>query len=257
MTSAAERPPQEVLEYAAVLADRLLSALDGEVCAVYLHGSAVLGGWRASMSDVDVLAVLPHHFRPDSANVLASTAVATVSACPGTGLEMSAVSRAEAAAPQPPWPFVAHVAAAKRGERRVILGAAHPGDPDLLLHYAACRAAGWPVLGPPAAAMIGPVPQPAVLDALARELAWGLEQGSAPYCLLNACRALLYLHERRLVAKTTGGRWAIDQGIGPSASIADALAAQAGTAPAGTLTEADVEFVQTTASRLSAAGKGE
>ena len=257
MTSAADRPPQEVLEYATRLSDQLLSALDGEVCAIYLHGSAVLGGWRAGVSDVDVLAVVPHQLGPDAAGVFASAALATASACPGTGLEISAVTRAEAAAPRPPWRFVAHVAAAQHGEGRVVLGESHPGDPDLILHYAVCRAAGWPVIGPPAAGVIGPVPRPVVLEALGHELAWGLEQAPAPYALLNACRALLYLQDRRLVAKTTGGRWAVGHGIGPGPSITHALAAQAGAEPAGTLTDADVEFVQQTASQLTTAAQSE
>jgi streptomycin 3"-adenylyltransferase len=256
MTSV-ERPPTEVLEYAARLTDQLLSALDGDVYAVYLHGSAVLGGWRAGVSDVDVMVVLPDDLRPDSGSLLASAAASTVSACRGTGLEMSAVSRAEAAAPRPPWRFVAYVRAAERGKRRVVFGAAHLGDPNLILHYAACRSAGWPVFGPPAATLIGPLPRRALLDALARELTWGLEQGSAPYALLNACRALLYLQDRQLVGKTTGGQWALDQGLGPGANIVRALAAQSGIEAAGALTDADVEFVQATIRRLTTAGKEE
>ncbi len=61
MTHAAERPTQDGLEYVAVLTDGLLCAVGGEVFAVHLHGSAVLGGWRASVTDVDVLVIVPGH----------------------------------------------------------------------------------------------------------------------------------------------------------------------------------------------------
>lgn len=257
MTHAAERPPQDVLDYVAVLTDGLLSAVGGEVCAVYLHGSAVLGGWRAAVSDVDVLVIVPGHLGPARASAVSSAALSTVSVCPGTGLELSAVTGADAAAPGPPWRFVTHVAATKAGERRVVLGATHPGDSDLLLHYAVCRQAGWPALGPPATELIGPISRAQVLKAQARELAWGLARAPSHYTLLTACRALNFLQHRELVGKTTAARWAIDQGVGPSASIAEALATQTGVRPPGSLTAVDVAFIRHTASKLAIAAQAE
>lgn len=97
---------------------------------------------------------------------------------------------------------------------------------------------------------VGAVTRPAVLQALADELDWGLAHGPAPYALLNACRALVYLSEGRLVAKLTGAAWALDRGIGPSAGIRGAIAAQVLGQPAAELTAADVDFIQRTALRL-------
>lgn len=155
------------------------------------------------------------------------------------------------------WRFVTHVAAAKGSQPRVVLGATHPGDPDLLLHYVVCRQAEWPVLGPPATDLIGPVSRGQVLNAQARELTWALEQAPAHYTLLTACRALVLLQQRRLVGKTTAGRWAIKQAIGPIASVADALATQAGAEPPRSLTAADAAFIRHTINRLTAAAQAE
>jgi len=234
------RPPLEVRAYAVLL-------------AAYLHGSAVLGGWSPEVSDVDVLVVLAEDVSPRLAQGLADAAISTLAACPGTGLEMSAVSGLEAAAPRPPWRFVVHVAGHRLAEPTVVRGDGHPGDPDLLLHYEVCRTAGWPVLGPPATEVIGPVNRAAVLAALAAELTWGLSNAPGPYALLNACRALTYLHERRLVAKTVGGRWALDHRTGPSDGIRRALAAQADRRPAAALTDVEMAFVRRTALQLAAA----
>lgn len=256
MAAHGRRPPNEVLAYASALTDVLVRVPAAEVLAVYLHGSAALGGWRSQVSDVDLLVVLADNVDPMPAGALADAAVSTLALCPGTGLELSVVTRAGAAAPRQPWRFVVHIGGSTEGEPAVVMGEGHAGDPDLLLHYAVCREVGWRLMGPPAVEVIGPVPRPAVLSALADELEWGLEHAPSPYAVLNACRALLYLQEGQLVAKVTGGRWALALGFGPSGGVRRALAAQIGDQPAADLTDSDVAFVQRTARRLSAASQG-
>jgi hypothetical protein len=220
-----------------------------------VHGSAALGGWCAPVSDVDLLVLLAENVEPGVADALARAAASTIPGCPGTGLEMSVVCRADATSPRPPWRFVVHVAGGGEGQPNIVLGDGHPGDPDLLLHYAVCQAAGWPVKGPFAGDAIGPVNRPDVLEALATELAWGLEHAAAQYALLNACRSITYLDEEWLVAKTTGGQWALDHGVGPADGIRRALAAQAGGQPVAELTAADVDFIERAILLLSAAAE--
>lgn len=246
------QPPSQVLAYTALLAQRLRALSEVEVVAVYLHGSASMGGWRAGISDVDLLVVVERHMGSILTALLTDAAVSTLRDCPGTGLELSAVARADAASPRPPWPFVAHVAGSRRGPRSVVLGDGHHGDPDLLLHYTVCRAGGWAVLGPSADQIIGCMPRPAVLQALATELAWGLEHAPATYALLNACRALVYQRDAQLVAKTTGARWVLDRGLGPSEGIRRALATQTSNEPVANLTDADISFIEETARGLAA-----
>lgn len=183
----AELPPQPVLAYVSSLAGGLRSALNGEVLAAYLHGSAVLGGWQAAISDVDILIIVRGRLAPELATALSAAVLTTVPACPGTGLELSAVAQADAYDPRPPWQFITHVTSAKNRPPQEILGEDHPGDPDLLLHYAVCRQAGWPFLGPPATELIGTIARAHVLEALSSELMWGLEHAPAHYGLLNAC----------------------------------------------------------------------
>src|SRR6266487_5421734 len=76
-----------------------------------------------------------------------------------------------------------------------------PGRPD----YAVCLAAGIRLAGPPPADAIGKVGGPTVLRYLAGELAWGLANAPECYAVLNACRALVYLDEDRIVSKVAGG----------------------------------------------------
>ena len=109
--------------------------------------------------------------------------------------------------------------------------------------------------GPSAGGVIGPVNRRAVLEALATELAWGLEHSTAQYALLNACRALTYLCEKRLVAKTTGGKWALDHGVGPAEGIRRAIAAQSGGDPVAALSDIEVDFIERAVLLLSGAAE--
>lgn len=126
---------------------------------------------------------------------------------------------------------------------------------DALLAAVNGRVRAVYVHGSAATEVIGPVDQARLLEGMARELAWGLDRAPAHYALLNACRALAYLHHGRLVGKTTAGRWAIGQNIAPSAGVSGALATQTGAASAAILTDADTEFIRQVAGRLVAAAR--
>ncbi len=187
---------------------------------------------------------------------MAAVLAAPQPACPGTGLECSVVTAEQAAKPQPPWPFLLHVAHAPGGgQPKIVKGAQHPGDPDLLMHYTVCRAAGWPVYGPEPPALIGSVPRPVILGYLAGELGWGLQHRGEAYPVLNACRALVFLADGRIVSKVAGGRIALARGLGPAGVLRRALDQQQGGAPPLAVGQDAREFVLAAAATLrSAAG---
>lgn len=225
MDSSAE-PAGSVLAYARTLTGQLITVSGGLLQAAYLHGSAALGGWMPGRSDVDMLFVTAD----------------------GIG---SVVTVAQARQPAPPWPFVLHVAAGPgKPDRTVQPGSQSPGDPDLLMHYAVCRAAGRPVCGPPAAELIGAVPRRVILDYLAGELCWGIEHALEAYAVLNACRALIYLTDRQIVSKVAGGEAALRRGAGPAEVIQRALAQHQGSEPDRPPASDAVSFVLATAATL-------
>ena len=146
------------------------------------------------------------------------------------GLEASAVIAGQAARPAPPWPFIWHARSTGPGQIQVVASEAG-GDPDLLMHYAVTRAAGLAVLGPPPADVIGPVPRPVILGYLAGELGWGLANAPECYPVLNACRALVFLADGRIVSKMTGGRTALAWGSAPADLVRRSLDQQRGAVP--------------------------
>jgi streptomycin 3"-adenylyltransferase len=127
---------------------------------------------------------------------------------------------------------------------------AAPGDRDLLMHYAVCRAAGLAVLGPLPSDLIGPIQRPAILAYLADELAWGLASAGESYAVLNACRARAYLADDVIISKIAGGEAALRRGSGPARVISRALAQQRGQRPDRPPGPDAIEFVVATAAVL-------
>jgi hypothetical protein len=252
-------PPASVLAYTQLITDELVTASGGLLQAAYLHGSAALGGWVPGHSDVDMLLVAAGSIDSASLDKMARVLVATAGACPGSGLESSAVGAAQAAAPGPPWPFLLHVATGRGepGGSRIQHGEGSPGDPDLLMHYAVCQAAGWAVYGPPPGELLGVVPRQAILGYLADELGWGLEHAPEAYAVLNACRSLIYLADGQIVSKIDGGEAALSRRTGPTAVIERALGQQRGSVPLQPPALDAIDFVRDATVRLrSAAAAG-
>jgi streptomycin 3"-adenylyltransferase len=246
---AADSRPPEPVAFCQDLASRLNRVTTGLV-AVYLHGSACLGGWNAERSDVDLLVVVEDGVPDASLEPMIDVLVDRAPVCPGKGIECSVVSRSAVSSIRDRWPFLAHIAMDADGVRRGFPVSPDASDPDLLMHFAVCRVAGIAVFGPAPDDLIASVDRAHVLAYLADEMEWGLAHGGASYALLNACRALEYLEHDRIISKIDGGRAALHREDAPGDEIRQAIAAQEGRADAIPLTGAGEAFIRTVASRL-------
>ena len=238
--------------YAAELTAELDGTLAGALRAAYLHGSAAFGGWSAERSDVDILFIAADDLSAAGAVSAGHALLRAADGCPGRSLECSIVTAGEASRLAPPWPFVLHVGV-RDGEQVLHSGRERAGDPDLLMHYAACRAAGITLTGPPPEAAIGVVDRPVILAYLAEELGWGLANASESYAVLNACRALVYLRQGKLVGKVAAGLAALDDGSGPAEVVRRALDQQRARVPERTAGPDAVAFAERVAAALRAA----
>jgi hypothetical protein len=252
------QPPGRVVAYARALTGQLMVVSAGVLQAAYLHGSAALGGWVPGRSDVDVLFVAADGVSNAAVTRMGEVLREGAGGCPGRELECSVVTVAQARQPAPPWPFVLHVTAGPGKPGRTVRPQGQSvGDPDLLMHYAVCRAAGWPVCGPPPQDLIGVVPRRAILDYLAGELGWGIGHAPEAYAVLNACRALIYLTDHLIVSKIAGGEAVLSRGTGPAEVVERALAQQRGSDPDQPPASDAVSFVLATAAMLRSAAADE
>jgi hypothetical protein len=251
MTEVADQPRR--------YAERLTAALErrchGSLLAAYLHGSAVLGGWTGARSDVDILFVAADDLPAPLVEAVSELLVTASAECPGRGLEASLVTAGQAAVPASPWPFVLH-SSGEPGGQRIVYGTEIQGDEDLIMHYAVCRAAGFALLGPPPADLIGPLKRAEILRHLAAELEWGLGHAPECYAVLNACRAMEFLERGRIVGKLAGGRAALEQGLGPAGLISEALDQHQGRVPEYPPGPEAVTFVRRIAAELTSQAAG-
>lgn len=204
-------------QYLGSLAGAVGDVVAGNLVGVYVHGSLALGGFDPRRSDVDVLVVVENELPLAQRTALAGALSEAALPCPARGLELSVVTKESALHPCWPAPrFELHVTTAPE-DSKVVDGHGRPGDPDLVLHYAVCRAAGLLVGdGSPPQEVFSRVPRRIVLERLVDELAWAVAHASSEYTVLNACRAWRYARKDDLVSKVDGGRWALEQSLRPS-----------------------------------------
>jgi streptomycin 3"-adenylyltransferase len=211
-----------VVAWSRSLAAAVADAAGDRLVGAYLHGSAALGGFVPGRSDVDLLFVAATPLTGSEREAVAD-AVAALSGCPGSGVECSVLTTAQAADPVR-GAFELHVCTGPGA--KVVDGRGHQGDDDLVLHALAVRAAGIALKGPPATTVFGEPPREVVLERLAAELRWSLDHASGAYAVLNACRALLWAEEGRVASKVEGGEWALRRLPSSAHVIERALASQ-------------------------------
>lgn len=238
--------------YALNVASATAAVAGLQLAGAYLHGSAVLGGFNARRSDVDVLAVCDGPMTAAQQSAVAEALSEQRLPCPGRGLELSIVTLQVARHPVAEPAFELHLTTAPE-DTKVIDGHQRGGDPDLVLHFAVCRTAGR-LLGPglPAAETFGPVPDELVTAQLAAELRWGAEHAPGEYAVLNACRAWRFAADGALVSKIDGGQWALGRVHGPGRELIKiALDRQRSIPAAGLDRNAVKQFVRHALSRLT------
>lgn len=196
--------PRPVSDYALVLIEELRRVLAGALTGAHLHGSAAMGGWRPESSDVDVLAVSSGRLGGPAKKELGERLQALAS--PGTGLEFSLVVAGEISPIVAAPPFELHVTTG--ADAKIVDGAGHPDDTDLVMHFAVCRERGRTISGSSPQETLPAVPRAMLLAALAAELDWGLENAPLHYAVLNACRAEAFAVDGRLLSKLEGAKWA-------------------------------------------------
>lgn len=214
-------------EAARAVGRALSGALGDDLVAVYLHGSAVLGGFRWDRSDLDVLALSRAALSDQQVRRVAD---ALAPLCyPANGLEFSLMTEDEAAAPELPAPrFQVHVTTEGRARAGTVVdGRTRAGDTDLVLHLAVCRTRGLAVVGPPPLVALAAIPDETVLSVMRDEIEWARTRAPLDYLVLTSARAWLFAETRRIASKIEAGRWAARRHTQP-AVIEAALALQRG-----------------------------
>jgi hypothetical protein len=187
-----------------VLRETLGDALTG----VYLHGSAVLGGFDPRRSDIDILAVSARPLTIPERHAVARALSHARLPCPAAGLEFGLVTESSAKTLTPAPLFEVDMSSGPERDDQVAFGSAGEGGTDYVMHFASCSDHGVVLHGTDPASMFVRIPRSYLLGAFHGELGWALEHAPLEYQVLNACRAWRYLDEGVLCSKIDGGQWA-------------------------------------------------
>lgn len=177
-----------------------------------------MGGFTPGRSDIDILAVCASPLSPNRRGSLGEALAAIPRPPSGGDLELSLVTEAAARTPSAARRFEIHVSTHE--EPSVVDGADHPGDEDLVIHFAMVRERGHLLVGPEPAELFTAPDRVVLIRAFLSDMAWARENGAAgweghylpefasmAYRVLNAARSWRYLETGDLGSKVEGAAW--------------------------------------------------
>ena len=205
--------PHHIIELLEQMSDGLQQQLGEHLIGFYLHGSLAFGCFHPETSDIDVLVIVDAPLAVSTKRSISQALIRWSGDAPAKGLEMSIVTQASLRAFSYPTPFELHFSNAWRDRYAAdaVDLAVERSDPDLAAHLTVVRERGVCLTGAPIAEVIPPIPQEAYLRSISADAA-EIEDSitTAPiYGVLNLCRVLAFIRERRITSKVEGGRWGL------------------------------------------------
>lgn len=195
---------------------RLCREAFGEnLAGVYLHGSAALGSFHPTGSDVDLLVAVEREPEDGAKRIFMDGVLRLSASLPCKGIETSVVLCRDCVRQEHPILFVLHFSETHRAwymrDPEGYLAAMRGRDRDLAAHFAVTRACGICLYGKPASALFGEIRREDYADAILYDVENAPEEiGENPvYLTLNLCRGLAYLREGVILSKSAGGDWGL------------------------------------------------
>jgi predicted nucleotidyltransferase len=221
--------PQPLERYVGELVGRLRRALEKDLVAVYLTGSAAQGDWIPGRSDVDVIVVCAAPLSEARKRDVIEPVRHRALACPTRCLELVVYDRGSVrSARGPEADFQINLNTGPGIDEHYSFDpAAEPGH-WFVIDLDIARAHARPLVGPPPAELIGPIARAYVLAALTQSIEWHRQhEGPSTNAILNACRGWRFAAEGRWSSKSEAATWAVGRGA-DAALIAEALALREG-----------------------------
>ncbi|HMO96120.1 MAG TPA: hypothetical protein PKD27_08350, partial [Tepidiformaceae bacterium] len=126
---------KKVIGFTKDVTRRLQAAIGDDLLGVYLHGSAAMEAFQYLRSDIDMLAISKRALTDAESRRIGDLLMAPEMPCPGSGPEFSLVTDESLDVASKSPAFEVHLTTVP-SDRKFVDGHGHPGDPDLILHYA-------------------------------------------------------------------------------------------------------------------------
>lgn len=182
---------------------------------IYLHGSAVMGCFNPSKSDIDLLVVVNDPIPEAVKKAYMDMVVELNVSAPAKGIEMSIVTRNVCSPFLYPTPFELHFSVAHmnwyRNDPEDYVRKMKGTDGDLAAHFTIIAKRGKCLYGMPVKEVFADVPQQYYMDSIYNDVADAAEDivENTMYLTLNLPRVLAYQKEGLVLSKKEGGLWAL------------------------------------------------
>ncbi len=189
--------------------------LKDNLVGVYLHGSAVMGCFNPSKSDLDLIVVVKNPMSDEVKKAYMDMVVELNSKGPAKGIEMSIVRQNVCKPFVYPTPFELHFSAMHLGwygnDPDDYISKMKGEDKDLAAHFTIIDHRGKCLYGAPIKEVFGEVPARDYIDSIWNDIADAKEDiaDDAMYLILNLARVLAYRKEGLVLSKKEGGEWAL------------------------------------------------
>lgn len=205
--------PPAVRKQTQIFCGHTHAILDDELVGIYLHGSLAMGCFNPERSDIDLLVVTT---QPMSLNTKRRfiEMLLWISNAPRS-IEIHFLVGAEIHPFQHPLPFDLHYSESWREQMSTDLASGQwqhwndhkRRDSDLAAHLMITNARGIVFYGRPIAGVLPAVPSEDYANSIIGDYKYGRgrRQQKPMYFILNACRVLAYLNEKKIVSKDEGG----------------------------------------------------
>lgn len=192
-----------------------INILGNNLTGIYLHGSAVMGCFRSSKSDLDLLIVVKEDIPKETKHQYMDMVVLHNKQAPAKGLELSILQERACNPFVYPTPFVLHFSPAHLNwynhAPEAYLENMQGTDKDLAAHVTILLHRGKTLYGKEISTVFGDVRSEDYFDSICCDVAAAREDIllQPMYVTLNLCRVLAYKKEAAIFSKLEGGKWGI------------------------------------------------
>ncbi len=220
---------ERVERYLDEITTSIQQILGDHLTGLYLHGSAVQSDFRESMSDIDIIGIVAGQLSKAQQADLTSSLSHNARPVPVAGLEFILCTAETVREPTLDFQFA--FALSTGANWPTVYEPAGTAN-DTLIDLELCRQSGRVLTGPPVEQIFGPVARDLLCTALIEELQWHRRNLLNPAdilagenAVLNGARSVYAAETGRILSKTEGGRWWLEQ-HGPDSLVAQALASR-------------------------------
>lgn len=189
--------------------------LGNNLIGIYLHGSAAMGCFQESKSDLDLLLVVENSIQKEAKRKFMQELVKINAEAFAKGIELSIVKKEFCNPFVYPTPFELHFSIAHlkwfQEKPDEYVEKMNGTDRDLAAHFTIIRHCGVVLYGAAIQDIFGEVPREDYIDSIWNDIKNAEEDivSEPMYMTLNLCRVLGYLKENRILSKKTGGEWGL------------------------------------------------